>query len=73
MFCKSLCMLVQLLIPGYLVPVLQLVVRQVELTHVCAERSNLALVPRTGNAAAVQNQDAGQVEAVWGIKTTLQS
>lgn len=46
-------------------PVLQLVMRQVQLDDMGTEGSNLSLVSRPADPTAVQHQHTGQVQAVW--------
>ena len=46
-------------------PVLQLVVRQVQLYDMCAESSDLSLVSGPVDPTAGQHQNAGQVQTVW--------
>lgn len=49
-----------------LVPVLQLVVRQIQLHDVGTEGSDLSLLTSPADPTAAQHQHTGDVQAVWG-------
>lgn len=46
-------------------PVLQLVMRQVQLHDMGAEGGDLSLVSSPADPTAIQHQHTGQVQAVW--------
>lgn len=50
----------------HLMPVLQFVMGQVQLHNVGTEGSNFSLVSCPADSTAVQHQDTGQVQTVWG-------
>lgn len=49
----------------HLTPILQIVVRQIQLHYMGTEGGNLTLVSCPTNPTATQHQHTGQVQSVW--------
>ena len=57
---------------SHLIPVAQLVVGQVQSHHVGAEGCNVGAIPGFTDPTSVQNQRAGQEEAICGFAYLVQ-